>query len=146
MTAEVPRGLKPCSNQTGSIVALKALGHPKARIYPWNGDGAGTRPADRGGRLAPHRSLCGGDAADQIVLLCFAFGADGEGVKDAERQSVFDGFILAIGEIALAKNFHSNHGFAGGFHFAKDADHGLRVGVHVRADGIDAGEIDFDPG
>jgi hypothetical protein len=32
MTAEVPRGLKLCSNQTGSIVALKALGHPKARI------------------------------------------------------------------------------------------------------------------
>src|ERR1700733_7322235 len=51
-----------------------------------------------------------------------------------------------MGEIALTENFHANHGFAGGFHLAKNADDGLRVGVHVRADGIDAGEIDFDPG
>jgi serine/threonine protein kinase len=27
--------------------------------------------------------LCGGDAADQVVLLLLVFGADGEGVQDA---------------------------------------------------------------
>ncbi len=53
---------------------------------------------------------------------------------------------LAVAQVALAEDFHADHGFAGGFHFTQDADHGLRVGVHVRADGVDAGEIDFDPG
>jgi hypothetical protein len=36
------------------------------------------------------------DAAHQILLLRLAFGADGEGVKDAQRKSVFDGFILTL--------------------------------------------------
>ena len=60
---------------------------------------AGLRPADSRGRLFPHElvGLCGCDAAEQVFLFGLVFGADGEGVEDAERESVLDGFILALG-------------------------------------------------
>jgi hypothetical protein len=36
--------------------------------------------------------------------------------------------------------------FAGGLHLAKDANDDVRGGVHGDACGVNAGEIDFDPG
>ena len=61
--------------------------------------------------------LGGGDAADQVFLFLLAFGADGEGVEQAQRESVLDGFVLTVAQFALAENFHSDNRFSRGFHF-----------------------------
>jgi len=79
-------------------------------------------------------------------LLGDGFCADGEGVKDIETEGEADGFVLAIAECALAENLHTEDGFAGSFHFAKNADDRVGFGVHVCANGIDAGEVDLNPG
>ena len=50
-----------------------------------------------------------------------------------------------MGEIALAQDFHSDDGFTGGFHTSQNPNYRFGISVHVGADGVDAGKIDFNP-
>jgi len=88
----------------------------------------------------------GGDSLGEIVLFLLGFGADGEGVEDAGVEGVADGFGGAVAHVALAEDLHADDAFAGGAHLLDDADDGVGVGVHVGADGVEADEVDFDPG
>ncbi len=51
-----------------------------------------------------------------------------------------------MAQLSLAEDFHSDDAFAGGAHFADDADDSVWRGVHKSANGIDTDEIDIDPG
>src|SRR6267143_6443975 len=92
------------------------------------------------------RELRRGDAANQVFLLELGFCADGEGVEEIEREGEAKGFVLAMAKVALAKDFHADDAFYGGAHLEKDSPDCVGIGVHVRANGIDADEIDIDPG
>src|SRR5580704_13552930 len=61
------------------------------------------------------------------------------------RERITQSLRLPVAQIALAENLHADHSFAGSLHLAQNTDHRQRVGVHVRADGIDAGQIDLHP-
>jgi len=74
------------------------------------------------------------------------FSADGEGVKEIEPESEIEGFVLAVAKVALAENLHADDAFACGAHFAHDADNGSGIGVHIGAEGINANEMNLDPG
>ena len=79
----------------------------------------------------PAKGSCGGDAADEVLLLGDGFGADGKGVKEIERERIAQSFILAIAQVALAKDLHADDTLSGGAHFAENTDDGVRIGVHV---------------
>src|SRR6267143_387994 len=89
--------------------------------------------------------LGGGDAANQVFLLGLGFGADGEGVEEIEPEGEIEGFVLAMAQLSLGEDFHSDDAFAGGAHFADDADDSVGRRVHESANGIDTYEIDIDP-
>ncbi len=89
--------------------------------------------------------LCSGDPVDEVILFATRFGAYGEGVKDSGAESVADGFCGAVAEVSLAEDLHADDAFAVGAHLPDDFDDGVGVGVHVRADGVEADEIDVDP-
>ena len=40
--------------------------------------------------------LGGGDTANKVFLLGFAFGADGEGVEKIQPEREIQGFVLAV--------------------------------------------------
>ncbi len=63
-----------------------------------------------------------------------------------EREGEAKGFVLAMAKVALAKDFHADDAFSGGAHLEKHCQDRVGIGVHVRANGIDADEIDIDPG
>src|SRR5467141_2839381 len=111
----------------------------------WDGAARGIRGPHGGTARSGTRKLGGGDAADQIFLFGLGFGADGEGVEKIEGQGEAEGFVLTVAQLALAKNFHADDAFAGGPHFMDDADDGVWVRIHVRPDGIDSNEMQFDP-
>ena len=92
------------------------------------------------------RESGGGDSLDQVGLFGIVFCADGEGVEYAGAESKTDGFILAFAHGALTQDLHPDNSLPLGSHFFDDSDDCLRVGVHVRADGIETDEIDIDPG
>ncbi len=79
----------------------------------------------------PAKGSCGGDAADEVLLLGDGFGADGKGVKEIERERIAQSFILAIAQVALAKDLHADDPLSGGAHFAENTDDGVGIGVHV---------------
>src|SRR5882762_343178 len=76
----------------------------------------------------------GGDAANEVFLLGLAFGSYGEGIEEAQRERILDGFILTVAKVALAENFHADHRFARSLHFAQSGDYGRGIRVHVGAD------------
>jgi len=51
-----------------------------------------------------------------------------------------------VAEVALAQDFHADYTFACGLHLFDYADDRVWVGVHVGADGIDADEVNVNPG
>ena len=52
----------------------------------------------------------------------------------------------AVAQVSLAEDLHADDAFALAPHLLDDADDGVGVGVHVGADGVEADEVDFDPG
>jgi len=90
--------------------------------------------------------LGGGYALDEVILFTLGFGADGDGVEDAGTESEADGFGGFVAEVALAEDLHANDAGADGAHLLDEADDGVGVGVHVGADGVEADEVDIDPG
>src|SRR6267143_4461787 len=100
---------------------------------------------EEGSAFATER-LSGGDAVDEVFLLGLGFGADRESVEEIEAESKVEGFILAMTELTLAEDFHADDAFAGGAHLANDADNGIRIGIHVGANGVDSDEMDLAPG
>lgn len=79
-----------------------------------------------------------GDAADQIFLFGFAFGADGEGVQEIQPKREIQRFVLAVAHGTLAQNFHTDNALPFSAHFLDYANDGVWIGIHERADGIDA--------
>ncbi len=73
-------------------------------------------------------------------------GADGEGIEDAGTEGVADGLGGVTAEVAFAEDLHADDGLAGGPHLLDDGDDGVGAGVHVGLDGVEADEVDFDPG
>ena len=55
------------------------------------------------GRTEVATQLSGGDAADQVFLLGFGFGADGEGIQQIQRKREVQRFVLAVAHLALAE-------------------------------------------
>src|SRR5260370_41688781 len=51
-----------------------------------------------------------------------------------------------MAKVALAENLHADDAFAGGAHFAHDADNSSGVRVHIGAEGVDTNEMNLDPG
>jgi len=133
----VPKGSRDCGNRTRMIIngdrKLLGFGHV----------GTSCRFAEI---IRPDGLRGGSDAANQVFLLGLGFGADGEGVEEIETESEIEGFVLATAQLALAEDFHADNTFACGAHFADDADDSVGSGVHESANGIDADEIDIDPG
>jgi hypothetical protein len=60
-----------------------------------------TKTAARMVHAEAHLKLGGGDAADQVVLFLFTFGANGKGVEHSERKRKLDGLVLTIAQRAL---------------------------------------------
>ncbi len=79
-------------------------------------------------------------------MLGLGFGADGQGVKEIEAKGEIEGFVLTMAKVALAEDFHTDDAFAGGTHFAHDANNGSGVRIHIGADGVDSNEMNLDPG
>lgn len=75
-----------------------------------------------------------------------AFRPDRKSVEYPQPKSKAQGLVLTITHVSLTKYLHSDHGFAGGFHLFQHGNNGGWIGVHVRADRIDASEIHFNPG
>ena len=50
-----------------------------------------------------------------------------------------------VAHVALSEDFHSDDSLSVGPHFLDDADNCVGVGVHMRADGIEAYQINVDP-
>ena len=116
-----------------------------------DGDQGSPRASEKYGRVVarvPHRDcsavltpddcwagerLRDGDASYEIVLFGDGFGADGEGVENAEAKCEAQSLVLAIAKSALAEDFHSDDGFAGRFHFAKNADRQYRARASMNA-------------
>jgi hypothetical protein len=91
-------------------------------------------------------ALGGGDAAGQVVLFGLGFGAYGEGVEDAGGEGVADGLGGVVAEVALTEDLHADDAFALSAHLFDYGDDCVWVGVHVGADGVEADEVDLDPG
>src|SRR5260370_32018501 len=51
-----------------------------------------------------------------------------------------------MAKVALAENLHADDAFPGSAHFFDYADDSGGIGVHERSNGIDANEMNFDPG
>src|SRR5436305_885412 len=86
------------------------------------------------------------DPPDQVFLLEFRFGPDGEGVQEVQRQRVPQRFVLSISQFPLAKNLHPHDGMTVRAHFAHHAHDGIRPSVHIGPQRIDAHKMDVHPG
>src|SRR5512146_1540146 len=87
----------------------------------------------------------GSDATHEIVLLRFARRANRESVQHSERECVLDRLVLTVTQVALRKYFHSDNALPCRVHLAQNADHRVRVSIHMSAGWIDARKIDFHP-
>ena len=58
-----------------------------------------------------------GYSANQVFLFLLAFGSNGKGVEHTQGQRVLEGFVLALGELSLTQDLHSNHCFSRRLHF-----------------------------
>ena len=56
------------------------------------------------------RNLRCRNSSDEVFLFSAALGADGKCIENSERQGKAQGLILTVAHVALAKNFHSDHG------------------------------------
>src|SRR5260370_27695103 len=79
------------------------------------------------------RALSRGDSADEVFLLESRLRADCESVQKIQRERVTKRFVLAIAQLALAKDFHAHNGLAVGTHLAEDTHDRFRCGVHISA-------------
>ena len=75
----------------------------------------------------------------------FRFGSDGEGSQNAAAQRKADVVALLAAQIALAQDLHSNNALALVLHLLENRDDGVGIGIHITANGIQPGEVDFDP-
>src|SRR6201993_3282173 len=86
-----------------------------------------------------------GNPPNQAFLLALALCSDGERVQYAERECVFQSLVRTRSQVALTENLHPNNGFSRRFHFTQNTDDSVRIRIHVRPDGIDAHQVNFNP-
>src|SRR5437868_14515177 len=72
-----------------------------------------------------------GNPANQTFLLGLAFCSDGERVKYAERECVFQSLVRTRSQVALTENLHPNNGFSRSLHFMQNADASISIRIHV---------------